>query len=282
MFTQKPWMKSYIDYNTDMRKLAANDFEKDFFKLMNNSVFGKTIESTRKRIDLKLSGTWDKARNHIKKPNFNDISIFTEDLVAIHMHKSEVMLNKPIYVGLAVLELSKVLMYDTYYSDFKRIFRDCKAVYTDTDSLILHIRDSNIYRIMNNNVDLFDNSDYPTNHVLYNTVNKKVLGKWKDELGGKVMTEFISLRSKSYAYRKYLDNSEGKRHKGVKKHIVKKLITFQDYFNCLLIGETRSYDFEEFKSINHQLYTIKSNKKGLSNFDTKRLYINAIQNRPFE
>jgi len=119
-FKQKPWMKPYIDFNTEKRKLSKNDFEKDFFKLLNNSVYGKTLESVRKRQNIKLRTSDKLIDKDLSNPRFINRKIFDEDLVAIHMTKEKLVLNKPIYVGFCVLELSKELMYDFHYGFIKK------------------------------------------------------------------------------------------------------------------------------------------------------------------
>ena len=109
-FDEKPWMEPYIRLNIELRKRAKSTFEKDFYKLMNNSVFGKTMENLRKRVDIKLVKTDgrknEKLRKLIAKPVFNRRIKFSDDLSAIHVNKTSLRLNKPIYVGFSVLDLS--------------------------------------------------------------------------------------------------------------------------------------------------------------------------------
>lgn len=280
-FNQSAWLQSYIDLNTKLRTNSENDFEKDFFKLMNNSVFGKLMENIRQRVDIKIATNWENARKYIKKPTFDHLKIFNEDLIVIHMRRSRIVFNKPIYAGFAVLELSKLLMYSTYYERIQNMFNDVKLIYTDTDSLVLHIKNSgNIYKTMLENKDLFDLSDYPKDHILHSDENKKVVGKMKDELSGNVMNKFISLRSKMYSYKKY--DGEFKRCKGIKRCVVKNELKFDDYYKCLVENKNTEHTFQRFKSINHDLYTISSTKKGLSAFDTKRYYLNNIESIPFQ
>jgi hypothetical protein len=281
-FKQSAWLQSYIDLNTKLRQEARNEFEKDFFKLLNNSVFGKLMENVRQRVDIKLATTWEYARKYIKKPTYSHLKVFNENLVAIHMRRYETKFNKPIYAGFAVLELSKHLMYTTYYDRIKKMFKEVGLIYTDTDSMVLHIKNSgNIYKIMaeNENNDLFDLSDYPVEHILHSDKNKKVIGKLKDELSGNVMNRFISLRSKMYSYQKF--DGEFKRCKGIKRCVVKNEIKFDDYYGCLFGNKKTQHTFQTFKSINHELFTISSTKKGLSAFDTKRYYIDNVQSVPF-
>ncbi|GFR65766.1 protein NYNRIN [Elysia marginata] len=160
-FEQSPWMEPYIRMNTELRKQAASDFEKDLYKLMNNSVFGKTMENLRKRVNVKLvrSHEEDKLRRLIASPSFARANIFDDGLAALHMHKSRLILNRPIYVGMSILDLSKHLMYDFYYNHIKTQYGDrADLLYTDTDSLLLEIQTEDVYRDMSQHADLYDTS----------------------------------------------------------------------------------------------------------------------------
>ena len=144
-FYQSPWMEPYIRKNTDLRKLANNAFEKDFFKLMNNSVFGKTIENIRKRQNVKIVDNRKLANKLSSKPNFERVTIFVENLIACHMKKTEVYFNKPIYVGQAILDLSKTLMFDFHYNYIKNKYGDkAELLFTDTDSLMYLIETQDV------------------------------------------------------------------------------------------------------------------------------------------
>ena len=149
---------------------------------MNNAVFGKTMENLRKHVDVKLVNDETKAQKPICKPNFHDFRIFNEDLTAIQMRKAKLKLNKPIYVGFSILDLSKTLMYDFHYSYIKAKYGcQAKLLFTDTDSLCYEIQTADIYRDMLSDAFLLDTADYPQTHTLYSPVNRKVLGKMKDE-----------------------------------------------------------------------------------------------------
>ena len=187
-FEESEWLKPYIDMNTKLRTKAKNNFEKDFFKLMNNSVFGKTIENIRKRVDVKLVNDRVKARKLVAKPNFNHLNIFCEELIAIHMNKTSLTMNKPVYVGICILDLSKTIMYEFHYNYIKPKYGD-KAIllFTDTDSLMYEIQTEDFYKDISGDVkDRFDTSDYPPNHPsgIPTGCNKKVLGMFKDEAAG--------------------------------------------------------------------------------------------------
>ena len=140
-FVESPWLKKYIDLNTGLRAKATNTFEKDFFKLTNNSVFGKTMENIRNRVDIKLITNEKEANKLISKPNFNHRTIFTENVIAVHMKKTKVYYNKPLYLGMCILDLSKTLMYDFHYNYIKKKYGEgASLLFTDTDSLAYEIK----------------------------------------------------------------------------------------------------------------------------------------------
>ena len=230
-FRQKYWLKPYIDLNSDLRKDSKNDFEKDFFKLMNNYVFGKTMENVRNHRDIRIVAT-DKRRSILASElNYHSTKYISKDLLIIEMNKVEVKINKPIYLGQAILDISKTLMYEFWYDYIKPKYRDkARLCYMDTDSFVIHIKTEDFYKDISNDVERwFDTSNYDKsdNRPLPIAKNEKVIGMFKDELGGKIMTEFCALRAKEYAYK--LDDDTGKkRPKGTKKCIVKREITFKN------------------------------------------------------
>ena len=194
-FDQSPWLKQYIDYNTEKRKNAKNDFEKDFFKLMNNSVFGKTMENIRKRVDVRLVTDEKKLLKLTSKPTYVSSKIFNENLVAVHKIKETLTLNRPAYVGMCILDLSKTLMYDFHYNNIKQKYGEkAKLLFTDTDSLTYEIEAKDVYKDFFKDKDKFDNSDYPKYSPFFYKKNEKVIGKFKDEAAGFPITEFVGLR----------------------------------------------------------------------------------------
>ena len=210
-FDQEPWMEPYIRMNTEFRKQAKSDFETDFYKLMNNSVFGKTMENLRNRADVKIVREWetDKIQKMLSSPSFDRFTIFGNDMAGIHMRKTKLVLNKPVYTGMAILENSKILMYDFYYNYLKaRYGHKCELVYTDTDSLLLQIQTEDVYEDMKEHSWLYDSSNYPKDNPLYDNRNKKVLGKMKDECGGLAIEEVVAIRPKMYSVLK-----EGKKNR---------------------------------------------------------------------
>ena len=276
-FYESPWMKPYITKNTELRKTAANSFEKDFFKLMNNSVFGKTIENIRKRQNIILVDDRKKAVKLTTRPNFDRVTIFDSKLVAVHMKKTEVYFNKPVYVGQAILDLSKTLMFDFHYDYIRNKYNDrAELLFTDTDSLLYLIYTGDFYKDISLDIeDKFDTSDYPPNHEsgILTRVNKKVIGMFKDEVAGQQITHFVGLRPKLYSFKVEDERSEEKivkKCKGIKKNVVKKGINFEDYVNCLFSGEKKMKSMKIITSENHDIYSKEINKIALSANDDKR------------
>ena len=271
-FNQKAWLKPYIDMNTGLKKLAKDDFEKDLFKLMNIAVFGKTMENIRKHRDIKLVTT-DKKRNKlVSEPNYHTINYISEDLSIIEMNKTKVKMNKPIYLGLSILDISKILMYKFWYDYMKPKYNDnVKLCHMDTDSLIMSIKTNDFYKDIANDVEKrFDTSNYECNRPLPTGKNKKVIGLMKDELGGKFITEFVTLIPKTYSYSTD-DVKEDKKAIGTKKCVIKRMIKFNDYKNCLLKDKVLLKSQQRFISKKHDVYTENINKIALSNNDDKRI-----------
>ena len=153
--------------NTELRKLAKNDFEKDLFKLMNNSVFGKTMENIRKHRDIKLVTTGKKRSKLVSEPNYHTINLISEDLSIIEMKKTKVKMNKPIYLGLSILEISKTLTYEFWYDYMKPKYNgNAKLCYMDTDGFIMNIKTNDFYKDISNDVEnRFDTSNYEVKRI---------------------------------------------------------------------------------------------------------------------
>ena len=272
-FNQSSWLKTYIDFNTQLRTAATNDFEKDFFKLMNNSVFGKTMENIRKHRNIKLVMTEKKYLKTVMKPNFKSGVLFGENLMGCEMGKIKVMMKKPVYLGQAILDLSKIIIYEFHYDYIvpKYDLEKLKLCYMDMDSLVYEIKTEDFYADIADDVPArFDTSGYCPNRPLPVGLNKKVIGLMKDELGGKVMTEFVALRPKLYSYKK-LDGLEDKKCKGIKKYIVKKTLTCEDYKTCLFNDSTEYRSQPILSSSKHEVHTIEVNKVTLNRDDDKRI-----------
>ena len=277
-FKQSAWMKEYIDFNTRLRTVAKNDFEKDFYKLINNSIFGKTMENIRKHRKIKLvNNNKEDYLKQVMKPNFKGGVLMGENLMSCEMGKVKVTMNKPVYLGQAILDLSKIIMYEFHYDYMKRKYNesDLKLLYMDTDSLVYDIKTEDFYKDIVEDVETrFDTSGYMPGRPLPIEKNKKVIGLMKDELGGKIMKEFISLRHKMYSYR--VEESEPKKCKGIKKCVVKKTITFEDYKRYLFEGINIHRSQMMFRSEKHKIKTLEVNKLALSREDDKRISIDGI------
>lgn len=290
-FEQSAWLKPYIDLNTKLRAQANNDFEKDFYKLLNNAIYGKTMENLRLRSDIRLVNKWygggkNCGRNLIAQPNFKKCTIFDEDLAAIELHKSCILMNKPIIIGMCILELSKLLMYKFLYNYLKpKYAQNNQLIYTDTDSFILEIKTNDVYADIRDEPNEFDTWDYPEGNIYgIKRHNKKVPGKFKDELNGEIVTEVVGMRSKCYAVRTKIDKTKKdkgvgknviKKAKGVKKNVLKNHISFDDYYNCIKNNCIELRKQNSIRSIKHEIYTISMQKIALNPFDDKRYIIKS-------
>ena len=272
-FIEENWMAEYIKLNTDLRTKADNDFEKDFFKLMNNSVFGKTMENIRNRQDIRLATRKDQLKKLTSKPNFKRRTIFSENLIAVHMGKTHLKFNKPIYVGMSILDISKSLMYDFHYNYIKPKYGNrAELCFTDTDSLLYEIKTDDFYKDIYPDLEAkFDTSAYGNHPIIDKKINKKVIGLMKDETSGKEVTEFVGLRAKLYAYK--TDECVEKKCKGVKKSVVKDTISFEDYKDCLFTGKSQMRKMNVLRSEGHQIYAETVNKVALSAEDDKRIVL---------
>ena len=182
-FKQSAWMTPYIDFNTQNRKEATNEADKNLFKLLNNAVYGKTMENMRKRIKVRITTNEKEFLKYASRPTYIGHKKFGKNLVVIHEKKELLTLNKPLYVGCTVLELSKLVMYEFYYGFVKKECENTILLSTDTDSFIFETTE-NFYEIMYQNKEFFDLSNFPKDSKYYCADNKKVPGKLKDEYGG--------------------------------------------------------------------------------------------------
>ena len=213
------------------------------------------------------------------KPNFKSGVRFDENLMGCETGKTKVVMNKPVYLGQAILDLSKIVMYEFHYDYMKKKYDDDKLTlcYMDTDSLIYDMETEDFYKDIADDVEnRFDTSGYRNDgsRPLPVGKNKKVIGLMKDELGGEIMSEFVALRSKMYSYK--IGSKDSKKCKGIKKCVVKKDIKFEDYKRCLMTGEMEYRSQLTFKSRLHRITTMETNKLPLSREDDKRTYINNI------
>ena len=274
-FKQSTWMKGYIEHNTRMRTNATTDYEKDFFKLMNNSVFGKTMENVRNHRKHRVCTDGDYARKYIRLPSFYSAVFVDEDILIVQQNKEIVELSKPIYVGCTILDLSKTLMYDYHYNFARKYLRKRTDLpilcYMDTDSFIYHIPMSCQDRdaIIKEHQHLFDCSNYPRDHPLYSAENKKVIGKMKNEVPQGEIEELVALRPKSYAFRTS-NNVVVKKSKGVKRNVLERDISFNDFKDCFMNHIPLTQTMRGIQSFNHHIYSMEKSKLSLSAYDDKR------------
>ena len=237
---------------------------------MNNSVFGTTMENLRKRVDIILVTDEKKLDKLTSKPTYMSSKIFNENLMAVHKVKETLTLNRPAYVGMCILDLSKMLMYDFHYNYIKKKYGDrAKLLFTDKDSLTYEIEAEDVHNDFWNDKDMFDNSDYPDNSTYHCNANKKVIGKFKDEACGVPIVKFIGLKSKIYSYVKD-DEKGGRTVKGIKKNVIKNNIKHKHYKNTLTNNEQMHHKMKTIRSQRHQLGCYEINKVSLICFDDKR------------
>ena len=272
-FREEPWMKSYIELNTRLRANGKNDFDKDFFKLMNNSVFGKTMENIRNRVYVKLVSERRVAEKLSAKPNFEHVTIFDENLIAIHMKRTKLVFNKPVYCGMAILDLSKTFMHDFHYNYILPKYGEkAKLLMTDTDSLCYEIQTEYFYKDISKDVEKgFNTSNFPKDHPSgIQGKNKTIPGIMKDEASGKIIEEFVGLRAKLYSY-KMFEGKEEKKCKGIKKSVIKNNISHEDYKECLFSKKPQMRKMNVIRSHKHEIFSETVNKIALSANDDKRI-----------
>ena len=234
-FTQSRWLEKYINFNTHKRNKAKDDFEKDFYNLLNNAFYGKTMENVRNRLKIKFIEKDDHKEiiKHQSKLTFNGIHKSYNNCDSFSFKQNEVLMDKPKYLGFTVLELSKLLMYETYYDKLQPYFgqENIKLHYIDCDSFVLSIETQNIINNLKNLEDLIDFSNLNKNLELFSNKNKKVVSKFKLETPEIIwIDEFVALRSKCYAFK--CGNNSKNKLKGISKSYSRN-IKFDEYKKCL-------------------------------------------------
>ena len=266
-FKQSDWLKSFVMFNTTKRMNPANEFEKAFFKLIINSVYGKTMENVRKRVNVKLINNEKKYLKVVSRPSFVSQKILDKNLVAVHKIKPVLLVNKPIYVGFSILELSKMIMYDWHYNYFVKKF-NCSLLFTDTDSLVYEIKGTdNVYDEVFKDKKLFDFSGYDRGSVYYDCVNKKVIGKMKDEMSVKIIAEFVGLRYKMYSI-VTVDDEKLVRAKGVNRKLM-----HSEFKDVLFDKKVVRHCMKRILAKGNKIGTYDICKISLSYFDDKRFVL---------
>lgn len=283
-FDQSPWLKSYIDFCVEKRaeaSKAGNKVLQDFFKLMMNSAYGKTMENVEKRTEVKLAKNKEILTRWTSKTKRYDGNSrkFNEDLTAVEMTKAEVTLDRPMYVGMTILDLSKLIMAEFHYNTMMKIYgpERCRLLFTDTDSLCYHIKTEDLNIDLESYKDIFDNSEFPKDHPRYDATNCKQLMKFKDEACGSQFIEFVGLRPKLYSLLKLEEGktipTEKKIAKGFAKYAIKKTLNHQMYKETLETCGRMEHTMNTLRSRDHVIATTSIRKTSLSANDNKRIIL---------
>ena len=290
-FFQRPVLRSYIQKLTKMREKATSAFEKNLWKLACNSIYGKSVENIRNRSRYVVLRSREQALRYMKKPSVANIMYLDKDgdneMAIVRLKKTSVTLDRPLYLGLTVLDESKKILYDWVYNYAMRKWPNgrFKTIATDTDSVYCIIETEDVYKdIYEDKDDHFDMSDYPKNSVFekfHCPQNCKRVGVMKDEQAGKVMKMMIYLKPKMYTYVSVHPFEEGKEQeqfnvakaKGIDKCLAKLYCTPEEYLRVLEEGGTLTVHGLRIRSYNHEIYTEEFAKKALCAFDLKRYYL---------
>jgi hypothetical protein len=286
-FKQAAIYKDYIDFNTLKRSQTQNEFTKSFYKQINCSLFGKSMEDVRGRMKVKLLGTALQYQHEVANPYFLGATILAENLVLTKRSNANVNLKSTIAIGAAVLDLSKVIMYDLVYNKLPKYEDQFKCriipIGGDTDSLFLSVEKVDIYKTLIPEMikdELLDTSNYPKNHEYYsNTLNAR-LGCVKDEFKGKICTEIVMLTPKCYSMAYYKDEQTKCTAKGVGREVIKTL-RHDDYKARVLTSTELIRTVKRIQSYNHKLFNVEQSKIALSYFDNKRYWITSNTSLPY-
>ena len=282
-FDEKPFLKDYIDLNTNLRKEAKNDLKKDLFKLMNNAIFGKSMENVLNRSNIKLiNNNPEKLLKMIRQPNFQHVYQISDKLCLVESKPIKTIFNKPVYLGACILETSKLHMYKFWYDHLKNKYNDnVELIYTDTDSFIIQVETDDIYKDMFEDKNLYDFSEYPINHPNYDITNKKVLGTFKDELKSKIITEFIGLKPKMYSFN-FINEDNIISNKNIHKGIISSIgLNYDEYKRSLYKEELIYKEFYNLQLNKQNIYLDKIKKIALNPFESKRYWIDNINSLPY-
>ena len=287
-FRQSLWLKEYIDFNTKRRAISESEAKKEFHKLMINSFFGKTMENLLKRLSIKLLKNTDEVEILKKqtKLNFNGILTHYDGYCSYGFKTNALEMSKPIYLGATILELSKLLMYETFYDKLKIYYNNkIKLHYTDCDSFVMSIKTNNIVNDLKELQELYQLYDFHNlnkNHILYNTDLKKIPGYLKIETPKSIwIKEFASIKSKAYSFTTNNDKNKNLL-KGIKKCVKNNQLNINDYKNCLFGKDFKKQVTQNIlKASKHDIYLESVTKKTMDLLDDKRYYINSLESVPF-
>ena len=277
-FDQKAYLAPYILFNTEKRQHARSDFEKDLYKLLSNAVYGKTIEQLRSRTNIKLISDPNEAKRYIRKPTCRSFHIINEDLTMVHLGKRKIQMNKPIFAGMVILDIAKTVVYDLHYNYILQKYSSsekAKLLFTDTDSLTYWIETGDIYEDIKPDASAhFDCSEYAESHTLFSTVNKKRLGKWKDEnCKSGPIRQFVGIRAKMYSIRCENKKFNKVKAKGIVKAYRQRNLRHKHYLKALSNMKTTEAEFWQIRSSLHNLKTVLVRKTSLNPTDCKRFVL---------
>ena len=227
------------------------------------------MESVRLRVIIRLVQNGRQHRFQTSQPGFKRFSIFSDKLIGLELVKPTIVLDKPIYLGAAILDLSKLLMYRFWYDVLKVKYSNIKLCFTDTDSLLYWVETVDLHKDFQDTASNFDTCNYPTEHPLFDLTNKAVPGLMKDEFSGKFSSEFVGLRSKLYSCK--VHEADGKMAAaGIKRKVAERNLLHEKYKSILFGGEEVSVNQTTLRSYNHTMYTIRQRRCALSAIDNKR------------
>ena len=283
-FEQKAWLAPFVLGNMKRRQQAISPFKQLYFKTQLNACYGKLLESKRKRINLKIVTTEKNFDRLVAKPNFTGVRVFHENLAAITLQKENILLDRPIYAGFTILEISKIIMQKFYELFTQDLYKpeQVNLLMTDTDSLVFEIKNTDdIYSDLMQIIDYLDTSNYPEDHPLYSTTNRLLAGKFKDVYPPEnIITEFCGLKSKMYSL-KTINSKTFMKAKGINKTGLD-AIKHKDYLNCLYDHSAPETTISNIRSFGHTIYNVQSKKSCLNAFDDKRYILeNGVETLPF-
>ena len=282
-FDQSPFMRDFVNHCTELRKSSRTEMKRNLYKKYVNSIYGKSSEQVRRRRNIRLINDKKQFVKAVSKPHFNSFRIFHDQLAAVESAKLTCLLDKPVYIGFTVLELSKLCLYKHHYEYMipRYSLENVDLIYMDTDSLIYNVKTENIYEDMAEDIERFDTSNYPPEHPLFSTLRAKDINCLKDETAGRPISEIIALRAKLYSYL-LADGSEIKKGKGVQRAALKKQLRHSDYRNCLFNSVQTRLNMTYIRNFAHDLYTVKQRKLALSPFDDKVYILRCgVKSRPY-
>ena len=270
MFDQSPYMKDYVDLNSKKRSEATNNFDSNFFKLMVNSLYGKSLQRPDNKTKTHLVTNSKYCQRLVAKPTFKSLTPIHSKLVGINMKYPVISIEKPSYIGMCILDHAKTVMYHFHYNVIRKFYGDrCSLLFTDTDSLMYEIYTDDVYEDLSRFASYFDFSNYPSDHFLHSKDRAKIPGTFKDETASKPIKAFVGLKSKMYAF-VMAEGKEIKAAKGVKKSVIHNCLKFENYVNCLNSKHCMEHKFRNITSKHHKVHTFYQAKKTLSPFDDKR------------